>query len=99
MKVPIPNMAELQARFKQAPDITAKHVLTAGNKSLGILQGTAKQLAPISKMVGLGGTLRASILQSPMKRTGNAVSGSVGTGLKYAPWVEEGTGIYGPRHT
>lgn len=91
-KVEIKNLPELQARFKQAPDITARHVLTAGNKSLVALQGTAKQLAPVDSS-----RLRQSILISPMRRSGNRLSGSVGTTVDYAEAQETGTGIYGPR--
>src|SRR3954452_24915400 len=92
-KVEISNLPELQARFKQAPDITARHVADAGNKSLISLQGTAKGIAPVDT-----GRLRSSILVSPMKRVGNVVSGSVGTSLQYAEIQEGGSGIYGPRH-
>jgi hypothetical protein len=90
-KVEIKGLDTLQARFKEAPDITAKHVLDAGNKSLISLQGTAKQLSPIDI-----GRLRASILVSPMKRSGNVISGSVGTSVTYSVYQEQGTGIYGP---
>lgn len=90
-RVEIKNLKELQERFKQAPEIASKHILEAGNKSLLSLQGTAKQLSPIDT-----GRLRQSILVSPMKRSGNAFTGSVGTGLKYAEIQEGGSGIYGP---
>src|SRR3954454_21710782 len=92
-RIDIPNMAELQARFKEAPDITARHVADAGNKSLISLQGTAKGIAPVDT-----GRLRSSILVSPMHRTGSVISGSVGTNLRYAEIQEGGSGIYGPRH-
>ena len=91
--VEIKNLKELQDRFKQAPDITAKHIIGAGNKSLISLQGTAKQLAPVDTS-----RLRQSILVSPMKRTGNVISGSVGTSTTYSVYQEVGTGIYGPKH-
>ena len=91
-KVQIKNLPELQARFRHAPAITAKHVLTAGNKSLIALQGTAKGLAPVDTS-----RLRQSIQVSPLRRMGNVLSGSVGTGVKYAEAQETGTGIYGPR--
>lgn len=91
-KVAIKNLPELQARFKQAPDITARHVLLAGNKSLVSLQATAKVLAPVDSS-----RLRQSILISPMRRAGNRLSGAVGTNVKYAEAQETGTGIYGPK--
>src|SRR3954463_8043132 len=91
-RVEIKNLPELQQRFKQAPDITMRHLTTAGNQSLIALQGTAKGLSPIDT-----GRLRSSLLVSPMKRTGNLLSGSMGTSLQYAGIIEAGSGIYGPR--
>ncbi len=89
--VDIKNLKELQERFKQAPDITTKRIIEAGNTSLIALQGTAKQLAPVDTT-----HLRGSILVDPMKRNGTTISGSVGTNTKYSVIQEIGSGIYGP---
>jgi hypothetical protein len=43
------------------------------------------------------GRLRASINTQIVIRSGNPVC-VVGTNVKYALWVHDGTGIYGPRH-
>jgi hypothetical protein len=43
------------------------------------------------------GTYSRSITTN-VTTTNNRVTGVVGTALKYAPWLEHGTGIYGPRH-
>lgn len=51
----------------------------------------AKKLAPVDK-----GLLRASITTQLTYRGGIPI-GRVGTKVKYAIWVHEGTGIYGPR--
>lgn len=91
-RVEIKNLAELQTRFKQAPDLTAKHLIVAGNKSLVSLQGSAKQLAPIDQ-----GPLRAGIQVTPMRRTGSVIAGSVNATRAYSIFQEAGTGIYGPR--
>jgi hypothetical protein len=42
------------------------------------------------------GRLRSSILGTLIMRNGEPV-GIVGTNVKYARWVHDGTGIYGPR--
>src|SRR4051794_38356337 len=76
-RVEIKNLPELQQRFKQAPDIATRHLITAGNQSLISLQGTAKGLTPVDTS-----RLRQSILVSPTKRTGNVISGAVGTSVK-----------------
>jgi len=90
-KVEIKNLSELQTQFRKAPEIASKRIIEAGNKSLLSLQGTAKQLSPIDS-----GRLRQSILVSPMRQSGSSFTGSVGTAVAYAAWMERGTGIYGP---
>lgn len=90
-KVEIKNLSELQSHFRKAPEIASKRIIEAGNKSLLSLQATAKQLSPIDS-----GRLRQSILVSPMQQAGNTFTGSVGTGVGYTAWLENGTGIYGP---
>ncbi len=89
--VEIKNLPELQNLYRQAPEIAGKKIIEAGNKSLLSLQATAKQLSPIDS-----GRLRQSILVSPMQQSGNTFTGSVGTAVAYAAWMESGTGIYGP---
>lgn len=91
-EVTIPQLPALQAAFSKAPEITARAVAGAVNRSLVGYQATAKQLAPVDS-----GRLRSSIQLRPAHRTGNRIEGSVGTNLKYAPFQEAGTGIYGPR--
>lgn len=44
------------------------------------------------------GRLRASLSTVAVTRNGEPAV-LVGTNVKYAPWVHDGTGIYGPRHT
>lgn len=91
--VEIPQLAELQRRFAEAPGLTRKAVTGAVNRSLVGYQGTAKRLAPVDT-----GLLRGSISISPATTHGNVIEGSVGTNLKYALPQETGSGIYGPAH-
>lgn len=53
----------------------------------------AKRNCPVDE-----GTLRASI-QGFVFITPGAVIGRIGTGLEYGLYQEQGTGIYGPRHS
>lgn len=89
--VVIPQLKELQQAFAKAPQAVATQVKQAGNKALVRYQATAKQETPVDK-----GTLRGSLQVTPMSQRDNVIEGSMGTGLFYAPFMEEGTGIYGP---
>ncbi len=89
--VRIPRLPELSAAFKRAPEVTRRATAEAINRSLVRYQATAKQLAPVDT-----GQLRGSILIKPASASGNTIQGSVGTGLKHAIFMEQGTGIYGP---
>lgn len=44
------------------------------------------------------GHLRASIVITPLLIAGGYPAFRVGSGLPYAKWVHDGTGIYGPHH-
>ncbi|MDP9469054.1 MAG: hypothetical protein M3Q71_00085 [Chloroflexota bacterium] len=89
--VEIPQLPALQRAFRQSPEIVAREVEGAINRSLVGYQATARQLAPISS-----GHLRGSIQLEPARRRGNTIEGSVGTVVRYAVFQERGTGIYGP---
>lgn len=54
--------------------------------------GMAKQRCPVDH-----GRLRSSIHTRMIKRNGTYLV-EIGTNVKYALWVHEGTGLYGPRH-
>ncbi len=93
--VSIPQLPQLQAAFRQAPETTTKAVTTAVNRSLVRYQTTAKQLAPVDT-----GRLRGAIQLRPATRRGNTIEGSVSVdALNYAEYQERGTGIYGPTGT
>lgn len=53
----------------------------------------AKQLCPVDT-----GRLRSSITWG-MGRDARGIYADVGSNVKYAAWIEFGTGIYGPRRT
>jgi hypothetical protein len=44
------------------------------------------------------GTYSRSITNNGGVRVGNFIKGLVGTNVQYAPYLEYGTGLYGPRH-
>lgn len=93
-RVEVQGLDSLQQRFAKAPGVTQAKLRTATHKSLVKLQGTAKQLAPVDR-----GTLSSSILIQPLRVSKSAVEGEVSTELDYARYMEEGTGIYGPKGT
>lgn len=90
-RLEVHGLQELQQAFSKAPALTMTKLRSAMGKSQARLQATAKDLAPVDN-----GTLRASILQSPIVVNGATISASVGTNLHYATYMEEGTGVYGP---
>ncbi len=92
--VEIPELATLQRAFAKAPGVVAREVITAGNRALVRYQGTAKLKAPVDTS-----QLRGAIQVTPMHQQGSNILGSVSARAKHALWQEEGTGIYGPRHT
>lgn len=56
------------------------------------VEGAAKRGCPVDH-----GRLRSSITTRLISRDGMMIV-EVGTDVKYARWVHDGTGIYGPRH-
>ena len=94
--VEIPNLAQLQQHFAAAPELTRQEAADAVNKSLVVLQATAKAAAPVDT-----GKLRSGIQISPASPSGEVIQGSVFTdaSVPYALWVERGTGLYGPYQT
>lgn len=81
---------ELQEAFDKAPNIVASAFKKAIAKSAFAVESKAKELAPIQY-----GFLRGSIhTQGPDVYKDNVVA-VVGTNIKYAPYQEYGTGIYG----
>jgi phage gpG-like protein len=89
----IQGVKELQARFSKSPILmeqAARETLTAATL---VAEGAAKENAPIDQ-----GILRGSI-HSRVSRLNGETVGIVGTNIEYAPYQENGTGIYGPRAT
>ena len=90
--IKIPQLAGLQQAFEHIPDVVAGESARAINQSLVALQRTAKDLAPVDS-----GRLRSSLQITPARRLEpHLIAGSLGTAVKYAPFMEQGTGIYGP---
>lgn len=85
---------ELARAFREAPTITESALKKAIGNTAYRVEGDAEQNAPIDI-----GVLRGSINTDGPHKRGNDVMASVGTNVKYARYMEEGTGIYGPRRT
>lgn|SRR5512144_2501453 len=81
------EQANIRKAFSDPKGILARGVLRMSKK----VERKAKRLAPVDK-----GQLRASITSHIVFRGGIPI-GRIGTNVKHAVWVHQGTGIYGPR--
>jgi HK97 gp10 family phage protein len=86
--VKVEGLKELRSRFKQAPEKIEKQVKQIIDESVIAMQNRAKQHAPVDT-----GALRASITHRPFNySTGALLMAGNNTTVKYAPYVEFGTG-------
>lgn len=81
------NQTNIRKMFANPKGPVARGILRMAKK----VERQAKRLAPVDK-----GQLRASITSNIAYRAGLPI-GRVGTNVKHAIWVHNGTGIYGPR--
>lgn len=93
-EIDIPDLAKLQRAFSQSPELVAREVKGAGNKSLVRFQGSARQKARVDTS-----QMRGGILVRPMRQRGSTIEGAVEATAKHSLWQEQGTGIYGPSKT
>lgn len=89
LKAGVHGLAETQRKLEQVvADLRGEPLLGAMRDATLIVQGAAKQAAPVDS-----GRLRASI--SPeIRRDGDTIQGVVGSNVKYAPYMELGTGTF-----
>lgn len=86
--VQVQGLKELRSRFKQAPETIEKQVKQIIDESVIAMQNRAKQLAPVDT-----GALRSSITHKPFNyKTGAMLMAGNNTTVRYAPYVEFGTG-------
>ncbi|MEY2647013.1 MAG: hypothetical protein RL158_989 [Bacteroidota bacterium] len=86
--VKVEGLKELRSRFKQAPETVEKQVKQIIDESVILMQNRAKQYAPVDT-----GALRSSITHKPFNyKTGAILMAGNNTTVKYAPYVEFGTG-------
>ena len=81
------SASELRALGQSLAGPVAKDILMRSNK----VRNKALRLAPVDQ-----GRLRQSITVE-VRAEGGTIVGRVGTNVKYAMWVHEGTGIYAGR--
>lgn len=91
IKVTVQGIGPLTAMMAIAPEQVTQEMTKAMQKSVLTIEGEAKRLVPVKT-----GNLRRS-LHSEVKPIFGGVTGIVGTPVDYAPDVELGTGIYGPK--
>lgn len=88
LNVQVQGLKELRSRFKQAPETIEKKVKQIIDESVIAMQNRAKQLAPVDT-----GALRSSITHKPFNyKTGAMLMAGNNTTVRYAPYVEFGTG-------
>lgn len=93
IEVQTPDMSELKTLLNKYERIEADNRLRFGfEQFLNMLADKARLKAPVAT-----GALQSSITYE-IGVEGGKIVGVVGSNLKYAPYVELGTGVYGPKH-
>ncbi len=90
IRVTVEGLKPLQALLAIAPELVTQETKKAMDQARLTLEAEAKRLVPVKT-----GHLRRSITSETRPLNGGVV-GIVGTNVKYASFVEFGTGIYGP---
>ena len=86
--VQVEGLKDLRSRFKQAPETIEKQVKKIIDESVIDMQNRAKRHVPVDT-----GALRASITHRPFNyNTGALFMAGNNSTVKYAPYVEFGTG-------
>lgn len=88
------NKAALEALLKSHDGAVAKDITRRG---LRVVSAAKRNLSSNPSRVDTG-RLRSSISFRLVSVNGS-LTGRVGTNVKYAIFVHEGTGLFGPRHT
>jgi HK97 gp10 family phage protein len=86
----ISGLQETQANMEQiVRDLSGQPMLDAMRRVVLLVQNRAKTLAPVDT-----GRLRASIMPEVRASEPNKIVGVVGSNVKYAPYMELGTGVF-----
>ncbi len=88
--VRLEGLDEVRRRFSQAPQVIERYTRQFMRRALPLLQGEVRKRTPVNT-----GRLRASIGYE-VRGVGAKVQGIVGSPVKYAPAVEEGTDPHWP---
>ncbi len=91
IKVEIRGMKEIQDDLNRLGTEAAPRVKFGLTKFLSIVADAARLKCPVKT-----GQLQSSITHQITREDDKVVEGRVGSNVKYAPYVEFGTGIYGP---
>jgi HK97 gp10 family phage protein len=89
-----PNLKELQEDFKKVGEEAPQRLKFGLSQFLSMVADTARTTCPVKT-----GHLQSSITHEITKATKTEVEGRVGSNVLYAPYVELGTGVYGPSKT
>jgi len=89
-----PNLDALKADFEKAGKEAPSRLKFGLTQFLSMVADVARTSCPVKT-----GHLQSSITHEITKATNTEVEGRVGSNVEYAPYVELGTGIYGPNKT
>ena len=87
LTIDIPNIQNIMALYRQAPDIVTPILVNTLKQSEILMGSVTGQNVPY-----MTGGLVKSFIPTPVTE----LSYTWGPNVKYALWVEQGTGIYGP---
>lgn len=89
VRIDLQGWAELDAAWRQAPDMVRRELTAAMYEAEALLEREVKDLTPVG--VGGGGGLRGSIAAQEPEVLSDQVIGVVGTAMAHAVPVELGT--------
>ncbi len=92
--VELPDLRALQKDIERVGETAMPRLKFGLEQFLSFVADKARLKCPVKT-----GHLQSSITHQISKSTDRAIEGRVGSNVDYAPYVELGTGIYGPRKT
>jgi hypothetical protein len=84
IKVTIANLEEIRASLMRSPEIVARHINRAINRSILDIHRASRDTTP-ARTGHLAGTYQLKV---------EGLKGEIGPTAKYNIWVHQGTGIY-----
>ena len=83
------GLNDVLANLENAIDKIKVCESVAIDRGCQVIENKAKELCPVDD-----GVLRASITHKVQESAVGTITGTVGTGVEYAPYVHQGTGLF-----